>query len=73
MTSLAFRLWPLFSSQGIGLYTVLNLAKHGAKVYLGARNEDKAKTAIQKLRAEGLGDKAGECRSTPIDKKNIFL
>ena len=27
---------------------------------MGARNEEKAKAAIEKLRAEGLGDKAGE-------------
>ncbi|KAF7977340.1 hypothetical protein HWV62_4129 [Athelia sp. TMB] len=45
---------------GIGYYTVQRLAKHGAKVYMGARNEEKAKAAIEKLRAEGLGDKAGE-------------
>jgi NAD(P)-dependent dehydrogenase (short-subunit alcohol dehydrogenase family) len=53
-------LWKqLFWSTGIGLYTVAQLAKRGAKVYLGARDGEKAKAAIEKLRTE-LGDNAGE-------------
>jgi NAD(P)-dependent dehydrogenase (short-subunit alcohol dehydrogenase family) len=48
------------SSTGIGYFTVLHLARCGAKVYLGARNEAKAKAAIDKLQAEGLGTKGGE-------------
>jgi NAD(P)-dependent dehydrogenase (short-subunit alcohol dehydrogenase family) len=51
------------SSTGIGYFTVLHLARCGAKVYLGARNEDKAKAAIEKLQAEGLGTKGGESHS----------
>ncbi|KZP18129.1 NAD-P-binding protein [Athelia psychrophila] len=51
---------------GIGYYTVQRLAKHGAKVYMGARNEERARAAIEKLHAEGLGDKAGESRGTVI-------
>jgi hypothetical protein len=49
----------LHPSTGIGYYTVLQLARQGAKVYLGARSEQRAKEAIEKLHAEGLGDKAG--------------
>ncbi|KAK7683130.1 hypothetical protein QCA50_013803 [Cerrena zonata] len=45
---------------GIGLATVRHLARSGAKVYLGARNEEKAKAAIEKLKQEGLGPKNGE-------------
>ena len=41
-------------SSGIGFTTVQHLARKGAKVYLGARNEDRAKAAIERLNAEGL-------------------
>ncbi|KAF8190180.1 NAD-P-binding protein [Pholiota molesta] len=40
---------------GIGYHTVKFLARKGAKVYLGARNEAKAKEAIIQLEREGLG------------------
>lgn len=40
---------------GIGYETVKQLARRGAKVYLGARDESKATGAIAKLQAEGLG------------------
>ncbi|KAJ7505252.1 NAD(P)-binding protein [Mycena galericulata] len=40
---------------GIGYSTVKFLARRGAKVYLAARNESKAKDAIAKLEYEGLG------------------
>ena len=43
------------SSTGIGYHTVKLLARRGAKVYLGARNESKAKAAIAELEREGLG------------------
>lgn len=36
-----------------------SLAQQGAKVYMAARSEEKAKTAIEKLHAEGLGTNAG--------------
>lgn len=52
-TSRALTAWPLYSS-GIGFATVQVLARHGAKVYIGARSEAKAKAAIERLHAEGL-------------------
>ncbi|KAF7983229.1 hypothetical protein HWV62_23522 [Athelia sp. TMB] len=53
-----------FDSTGVGYQTCKTLAQHGAKVYLAARNESKAKAAITQLHAEGLGDKAGGTRLT---------
>ena len=43
------------SSTGIGYHTVKFLARKGAKVYLGARNEKKAQAAIIELEKEGIG------------------
>jgi len=43
------------ANTGIGYETVKHLARRGAKVYLGARDESKATGAIAKLEAEGLG------------------
>ncbi|KAH7916755.1 NAD(P)-binding protein [Hygrophoropsis aurantiaca] len=51
-------------SAGIGYSTVKHLARHGAKVYMAARSETRAKEAIEKLVAEGLG---------PGNGKVIFL
>ncbi|KAG5653741.1 hypothetical protein H0H81_010998 [Sphagnurus paluster] len=45
---------------GIGYETVKHLARRGAKVYLGARDESKATGAIAKLHHEGLGPGNGE-------------
>jgi len=42
-------------NSGIGYHTVLQLARHGATVYLAARNETRAQEAIEKLKTEGLG------------------
>ena len=42
-------------SAGIGFTAIKHLAKRGAKVYLGARSEEKAKAAIERLTAEGIG------------------
>jgi hypothetical protein len=36
-------------------------------VYLGARSESKAKTAIDKLQATGLGDHGGEITWLQVD------
>ncbi|KAG8879218.1 hypothetical protein FRB98_005786 [Tulasnella sp. 332] len=38
---------------GIGLYTVAELVKHGAKVYMGSRSESRATGAMSQLKAEG--------------------
>ncbi|KIY47879.1 NAD(P)-binding protein [Fistulina hepatica ATCC 64428] len=43
------------ANTGIGYMTARNLARRGAKVYLGARNESKATGAIAQMEAEGLG------------------
>ncbi|KZP08211.1 NAD(P)-binding protein [Athelia psychrophila] len=48
------------ANSGIGFQTVKQLARRGAKVYLGARSESKAKDAIQRLHDEGLGPNPGE-------------
>ncbi|KZS87497.1 NAD-binding protein [Sistotremastrum niveocremeum HHB9708] len=37
------------------MYTILHLARQGAKVYMGARNESKATGAIKQLELEGIG------------------
>jgi len=48
------------SNTGVGYWTCKALAQRGAKVYMAARNESKAKAAIERLHAEGLGKNAGE-------------
>ncbi|KAI0339170.1 NAD-P-binding protein [Trametopsis cervina] len=50
---------------GIGFTTIQHLARKGAKVYMGARSESKAKAAIERLSAEGLG--SGEVRHLSLD------
>jgi len=50
----------LLNSTGIGYETVKHLARRGAKVYLGARNESKATGALAQLDHEGLGPGNGE-------------
>lgn len=37
---------------GIGKFTVLHLAQHGAKVYMGARSEEKASKAIEEIKKD---------------------
>ena len=49
-----FKCGWLFRSHGIGYSTVKHLARKGAKVYLGARNEEKGKAAIARLDEEGI-------------------
>ncbi|EGN94608.1 hypothetical protein SERLA73DRAFT_126076 [Serpula lacrymans var. lacrymans S7.3] len=56
---------------GIGYATVRHLARHGAKVYMAARNEAKAKEAIAQLNAEGLGPGNGEIVWLELDLKDI--
>lgn len=43
------------------------LARHGAKVYIGARSEERAKAAIERLRAEGLQPGNGELEWLQLD------
>ncbi|KDQ54409.1 hypothetical protein JAAARDRAFT_135807 [Jaapia argillacea MUCL 33604] len=52
---------------GIGFATVQHLARHGAKVYLAARNEGRATAAISRLQTEGLGPGNGEILWLKLD------
>ena len=54
-------------SANLGLYTIQHLARKGAKVYMGARDEDRAKEAIDLLQSEGLGPGNGEVRWLDLD------
>ncbi|EIW62631.1 NAD-P-binding protein [Trametes versicolor FP-101664 SS1] len=54
-------------NSGIGYATVQILARHGAKVYIGARSEERAKAAIERLRAEGLQPGNGELEWLALD------
>ncbi|OJT02819.1 hypothetical protein TRAPUB_6675 [Trametes pubescens] len=54
-------------NSGIGYATVHNLARHGAKVYIAARSEERAKDAIERLRAEGLQPGNGELEWLELD------
>ncbi|KAG7091950.1 hypothetical protein E1B28_008340 [Marasmius oreades] len=47
-------------SRGNGYATVKHLARAGAKVYLGCRNDKQAKEAMEYLRWEGLGPGFGQ-------------
>lgn len=56
------------SSSGLGLEVALQLAKHGAKVYLGCRSETRAKDAISKMRKSSPGfDLEGKLLWLPLD------
>lgn len=52
---------------GIGYQTVKELLKHGAKVYIGARNEGRAVGAITQLEAELGGALKGNAEWVKID------
>ena len=54
-------------SSGIGYTATLHLARRGAKVYIGARNEQRAKAAIERMRAEGLQPGNGEVHWFQLD------
>ncbi|KAI0827091.1 NAD-P-binding protein [Trametes gibbosa] len=54
-------------NSGIGFTTVQHLARHGAKIYVAARNEERAKAAIDQLRAEGLQPGNGELEWLELD------
>ena len=45
---------------GIGYSTIQHLARKGAKVYMAARNESKATSAIEKLKSESFEPGNGE-------------
>ncbi|OAX40087.1 NAD(P)-binding protein [Rhizopogon vinicolor AM-OR11-026] len=55
---------------GIGYATVKHLARHGAKVYMAARNQSRAEAAIAQLKEEGLGPGNGEVVWLELDLKD---
>jgi NAD(P)-dependent dehydrogenase (short-subunit alcohol dehydrogenase family) len=50
------------ANKGIGLEIARQLAREGATVFLGARDEERGRAAAEKLRAEGL-----DARPLPLD------
>jgi len=58
---------------GIGCATIQHLARHGAKVYMAARNETKAQEAIERLHAEGLAPGNGQVLCLQLDLSNPTL
>ncbi|KZT68900.1 NAD(P)-binding protein [Daedalea quercina L-15889] len=58
---------------GIGYATIQHLARHGATVYMAARNEAKAQAAIKRLHEEGLAPGNGQVKSLRLDLSNPAL
>ncbi|KAH9843558.1 NAD-P-binding protein [Rhodofomes roseus] len=54
-------------NSGVGCAAIQYLARRGAKVYMAARNEEKAKAAIEKVRNAGLRPGNGEVVWLPLD------
>ncbi|KAG5342647.1 hypothetical protein C0989_010615 [Termitomyces sp. Mn162] len=54
-------------NKGIGYATVQHLARGGAKVYLAARNEERARKAIETLRQGGFTPGNGEVLWLKLD------
>ncbi|RPD55082.1 NAD-P-binding protein [Lentinus tigrinus ALCF2SS1-7] len=54
-------------NSGVGFAVIQQLVRHGAKVYMGARNERRAKAAIERLHAEGLGPGNGQVLWLKLD------
>ncbi|KAI0717571.1 NAD-P-binding protein [Cerioporus squamosus] len=54
-------------NSGVGFAAIQQLARHGAKVYMGARSEQKANAAIERLHAEGLGPGNGQVLWLKLD------
>ncbi|KZT10383.1 NAD-P-binding protein [Laetiporus sulphureus 93-53] len=52
---------------GIGYATIQHLARHGAKVYMATRSEDKGGAAIARLTKEGLAPGNGEVHWLKLD------
>ncbi|OCH93974.1 NAD-P-binding protein [Obba rivulosa] len=52
---------------GMGYATCQHLARHGAKVYMGARSEERANAALETLRSEGFEPGNGQVVFHPLD------
>jgi NAD(P)-dependent dehydrogenase (short-subunit alcohol dehydrogenase family) len=57
----------IIHSAGIGYATSIELARHGAKVYLACRTESKALAAIELMHTEAPDIKAGSLIWLPLD------
>ncbi|KAL7782860.1 NAD(P)-binding protein [Trichoderma afarasin] len=57
---------------GIGLETVKQLALHGAKVYMGARSESRAKEAIESILSENHAIGQDHIIWLPLDLSKLF-
>jgi NAD(P)-dependent dehydrogenase (short-subunit alcohol dehydrogenase family) len=55
------------SSSGLGFETVKALARHGAKVYLTARDRHKGLDAIERIKAAGLSPGNGQIELLELD------
>lgn len=61
-------------NSGIGFAVIQHLLRHGAKVYMAARNEDRAKAAIERLHAAGLGHEGkGQVIWLPLDYSDASM
>jgi NAD(P)-dependent dehydrogenase (short-subunit alcohol dehydrogenase family) len=60
-----------YKSAGIGYATTIELARHGAKVYLACRSEPKALAAIEQMHREGPEIKAGSLIWLPLDLMDL--
>ena len=70
-------IWSLhdccMSSGGIGYATIQHLVRHGAKVYMAARDKVKADDAIRRLQDEGLAPGNGQVSWLSLDLGNPAL
>ena len=56
-----------YDSAGIGYATTIELARHGAKVYLASRSESKTLAAIKQMHDESPDIKIGNLIWLPLD------
>ncbi|KAI1792545.1 NAD-P-binding protein [Ganoderma leucocontextum] len=52
---------------GIGFAVIQQLVRHGAKVYMGARNQEKARAAIERSHASGISTDNGQVVWLDVD------
>ncbi|KAF2103561.1 NAD(P)-binding protein [Rhizodiscina lignyota] len=59
------------ANAGIGYATTIELARHGAKVYLASRSENRALAAIEKMHAESPKIQKGNLIWLPLDLMDL--